>query len=119
MGIDIGTGTSKGVIIKDGEPVACYLLPSGINYKIAANKLAVELLKKAGISLDSIRYTVATGQGSSSVTYSQQSISYLRCCARGIFRLFPESRTIIDVEGQITQVMRLGNNWQLANFITS
>ena len=86
MGIDIGTSTSKGVIIQDGRTVADFLIPSGINYKTAAEKLAAGLLEKAGISRQDISYTVATGYGSGSVAYSQESAADTRCCARGIWQ---------------------------------
>jgi predicted CoA-substrate-specific enzyme activase len=119
MGIDIGTGTSKGVIIADGRPVADFLIPSGINYRIAAEKLAAGLREKTSLAGDSIRYTVATGYGAGSVTYSNESIADIRCCARGIYKLFPDVRTVIDVEAQTTQVIRLGKNGQMADFITS
>ncbi len=119
MGIDIGTGSSKGMIIRDSQPLAVCSLSSGINYVRAADALLSELLKEAGVSLAEIKYTVATGQGASSVSYSNQSISDMRCCARGISSLFPEARTIIDVEGQTTQVMRLSKTGLMADFITS
>jgi len=119
MGIDIGTGTSKGVVIKNGNTVASQIFPSGINYKVAANKLAEQLLDEAMVSMGDIACTVATGYGSSNVTYSNKSVSDLRCCAKGIYSIFPEARTVIDIEGQTTQVFRLGKDGQLANFITS
>jgi len=43
MGIDIGSGTSKGVITEDGKSKAYHLLPSGANYRVAAQKLGEEL----------------------------------------------------------------------------
>ena len=46
MGIDIGSGTSKGVITEDGKLLAYHLLPSGSNYKVAAQKLREELRPK-------------------------------------------------------------------------
>jgi predicted CoA-substrate-specific enzyme activase len=119
MGIDIGTSTSKGVIIDDSRVVADYLFPSGINYKTAAGKLASGLREKAGLDGDAIAYTVATGYGAGSVTYSNESISDIRCCAKGIYRLFPDVRTVIDIEAQTTQVVRLGKNGPLADFVTS
>jgi predicted CoA-substrate-specific enzyme activase len=118
MGIDIGTGAAKGVILQDARQEAFYTLTSGINYKIAAEKLAKELLKKAGLAVKEIRYTVATGYGAGSVAYADESISDIRCCVKGIFNLFPEVRTVIDIEGQTTQVIRLGKNGQIANFVT-
>ena len=39
MGVDIGSGTSKSVIIKDGNPVAYHLLPSGVDYRAIAQKI--------------------------------------------------------------------------------
>jgi predicted CoA-substrate-specific enzyme activase len=119
MGIDIGTGTSKGVIIRDGRLVADALINSGINYKTAAEKLAAGLLDKAGISRNDIRYTVATGCGAPNVTYADENVADIRCCAKGVFHLFPDVRTIIDIEAQTTQVIRLGKNGQIAGFITS
>jgi (R)-2-hydroxyacyl-CoA dehydratese activating ATPase len=119
VGIDMGTGTAKGVIVQDARISADYQLTSGINYKIAAGKLAEELLKSAGISKDDIKYTVATGYGAGSVAGANEIISDIRCCVKGIFNLFPDVRTVIDIEGQTTQVVRLGKNGQIANFVTS
>jgi predicted CoA-substrate-specific enzyme activase len=119
MGIDIGTGTSKGVIIKNSNIVTYYSLPSGINYEKAADALLDDLLRSAGISLADIAYTVATGQGASKVGYNDECINDIRCCTRGVYSLYPETRTIIDVEGQTTQVIRLGKNGKIANFVTS
>ncbi len=119
MGIDIGSGASKGVIIKDGELLAYHLLPSGVNYRVAAQKLQEELLAKAGLSPEDIAYTVATGQGSGNVPFSKKQITDIRCCARGINSVFPSVRTVIDVQGQSTQVIRLSENGQVVNFVIS
>jgi (R)-2-hydroxyacyl-CoA dehydratese activating ATPase len=119
MGIDIGTGTAKGVIIKDGLVVADYQLNSGVNYKAAAEKLVSGLLQKAGISGDQIKWTIATGYGAASVPGASESIADIRCCAKGMHHLFPDVRTVIDIEGQTTQVIRLGKGGQIAGFVTS
>lgn len=118
MGIDIGTGTSKGVIVQNAYLEAYHCLPSGINYAVAAEKLAKELLKKARLAMTDIRNKAATGYGAGSVAYADESISDIRCCVKGIFNLFPEVRTVIDIEAQTTQVIRLGKNGQIANFVT-
>jgi activator of 2-hydroxyglutaryl-CoA dehydratase len=62
MGIDIGSSTSKGVITSDRTAHAHHLLPSGVNYRVAARTLADELLAKGGLSQEDIACTVATGQ---------------------------------------------------------
>ncbi|HEY82133.1 MAG TPA: 2-hydroxyglutaryl-CoA dehydratase [Dehalococcoidia bacterium] len=119
MGIDIGSGTSKGVVTRDGEVLAYHLLPSGANYRAAAEKLRAELLAKAKLSSQDIAYTVATGQGSASVPYSDGQVTDIRCCARGISKIFPSARTVIDVQAQSSQVIRLGERGQVVNFVVS
>lgn len=119
MGIDIGSGTSKGVINRDGELLVYHIVPSGVNYRTAAGKLREELLAKAGLSLQDITCTTATGQGSGNVTFSNQQVTDIRCCARGINSIFPSARTVIDVQGQSTQVIRVSESGQVANFVIS
>jgi predicted CoA-substrate-specific enzyme activase len=119
LGIDIGSSTSKGVLNKNGDTVARHLLLSGVNYRLAAQKLVDELLVKAGIGSDDIACTVATGQGSANVELADQQVSDIRCCARGVYSIYPSVRTVIDVQGQSTQVLRLSGEGQVANFVVS
>ena len=119
MGIDIGSSSSKGVIIGDGKAKAYHLLPSGVNYRTIAQKLREELLVKAGLSPEDMVSTVATGQGSANVAYSDQQVTDIRCCARGINRIFPSVRTVIDVQAQSSQVIRLNDSGQVINFVVS
>ena len=119
MGIDIGSGTSKGVVTRDGKLLAYHLLPSGVNYRLAAQKLREELLAKAGLLPEDIAGTATTGQGAGSIPFSNKQIADLRCCARGINRIFPQVRTVIDVQGQSSQVIRLNEQGQVINFAVS
>ena len=119
MGVDIGSKTSKGVIIADGKITAFHLLPSGINYSSAAQKLRKELLTKAGLSVEKIKYTVSTGHGSGNVSYHNQQVSDTRSCARGIKSIFPSVKTVIDVQAQSSQVIRLSESGQVTNFAVS
>lgn len=119
MGIDIGSRTSKGVITKDGTLLAYHLLPSGVNYRTAAQKLREELLAKAGLSPEDIACTVATGQGSGNVPFSNQQVTDIRCCARGVNSIFPSVRTVIDVQAQSSQIIRLSESGQVTNFVVS
>jgi len=119
MGIDIGSGTSKGVVTNDGKLKAYHLLPSGVNYRIAAEKLREELLAKAGLLPEDIAYTITTGYGAGSVPFSNQQVADIRCCTRGINRIFPSVRTVIDVQGQSSQVIRLNEKGQVINFAVS
>jgi predicted CoA-substrate-specific enzyme activase len=119
MGIDIGSGTSKGVITRDGKLEAYHLLPSGFNYKLAAQKLMEELLAKAGILQEEIACTVTTGRGDNIISLGNQHVADIRCCARGINSVFPSARTVIDVQGQSSQVIKLSESGQVISFVVS
>ena len=119
MGIDIGSGTSKGVITQDGKPLAYCLLPSGVNYRGTAERLRDELLAKAGLSPKDIAYTIATGHGADSIPFSNEQVADIRCCARGINSIFPSVRTVIDIQGMSSQVTRLNEKGQVINFVVS
>jgi len=119
MGIDIGSGTSKGVITKDSKLEAYHLLPSGFDYKLTAQKLMEELLAKASILQEEIACTVTTGRGGNIISPENQHVADIRCCARGINSVFPSARTVIDVQGQSSQVIRVSDSGQVISFVVS
>ncbi len=119
MGIDIGSRTSKGVIIGDGEIKARYLLPSGFDYLATAEKLREGLMNEAGLPSEDVAYTVSTGQGAKSASFSDGQVADIRCCARGINSVFPSVRTAIDVQAQSSQVIKLSGDGQVINFVVS
>ncbi|MBI4267214.1 MAG: 2-hydroxyglutaryl-CoA dehydratase [Chloroflexi bacterium] len=119
MGIDIGSGTSKGVIMKDGKIEAYSLLASGINYRASAQNLRDGLLAKAGLAPEDIAFTVATGHSAGNVPFSNQYITDIRCCARGMRSVCPNVRTIIDIQRQSSQVLLLNSTGQVVNFVVT
>ncbi|MCH8864109.1 MAG: 2-hydroxyglutaryl-CoA dehydratase [Chloroflexi bacterium] len=119
LGIDIGSRTSKGVVTGDGRLLACHVLPSGVNYRAAAEKLREALLGKIGLSVSDIAATVATGQGAGNVPFPNEPVTDIRCCARGINGVFPAARTIIDVQAQSSQVIRLNGSGLVTGFVVS
>lgn len=119
IGIDIGSVTTKGVIAKDGMLECHHLIPSGFDYRAAAQQLKQELLAKAEMSQEDIAGIVATGCGASSVDFASRQVSEIVCCARGMEAIFPAVRTIISVGGQASQVIRMGASGRLADFAVS
>jgi len=119
LGVDIGSGSSKGVLILNTEPQAYHWIPSGFNYREAAQQLRELLLAKVGISSEEVTNTVATGYGAASASYSDLNVADIRCCARGINYLFPLVRTVIDVQGMSTQVIRVNGEGRVINFAVS
>ena len=119
MGIDIGSEAGKGVLTNDGKMSAYHVLPSGFQYRDTAENLRDELVKEAGISKSEIACVVATGQGAKSVEFADESVDDIRSCARGIWSLFSSVRTIIDVQGQSSRIIRVDDRGRVTDFVFS
>jgi predicted CoA-substrate-specific enzyme activase len=118
-GIDVGSVSVKAVVIDDGEVKAYHLTPAGANYRVAAQKAMEEALAKAGLSLKDMANIVATGYGASNVEFASQQVTDISCCARGISHVFPAVRTVIDVGGQASKVIRVNAEGKATNFVIS
>jgi len=118
LGIDIGSAYSKGVIIGDSELAAYHVIPSGANYRTAAETIKQELLRQLNLNQNDIADTVATGTGAGNVPFAGRQVSDIVCTARGINNVFPQVRTAIEVAGQSTKVMRI-NEGMVTNFAVS
>ncbi|MBY6950060.1 2-hydroxyisocaproyl-CoA dehydratase activator HadI [Clostridium botulinum] len=117
MGLDIGSTTSKGVIIKDGEEiVASVLVPVGTGTS-GPLKLIKELKEKSNLTEKDIEKTVVTGYGRIQYKDADKQISELSCHAKGVAFLIPGARTIIDIGGQDAKAMKLNAKGKLINFI--
>lgn len=119
MGIDIGSVTSKGVITRDGKLDAYHLLASGVNYRMAALKVREELLARAGLKDTDIALTITTGHGEGIIPFGKKHVPDIKCCAKGINNIFPSARTVIDVQGQSSQVIKLDEKGLVTNFAIS
>ena len=119
IGIDIGSGTSKGAIIRDGKLEDYHLLVSGVDYGMTSRKLREELLAKAGLNTGDIAGTVTTGHGAGIIPFGNKHVADIQCCAKGINHIFPSARMVIDVQGQSSQVIEVDENGQVANFAIS
>jgi predicted CoA-substrate-specific enzyme activase len=119
MGIDIGSAYSKGVIMKDSELAVYHIIPSGANYQTAAETIRQELLNQANLTQNDLADVVATGTGAANVAFASHSASEIVCTARGINSVFPEAKTVIEVAGQSSRVIKINEQGMVTNFTVS
>ena len=117
LGIDIGSATSKGIIVKNGKTDVYHMLPSGANYKAASEVLKKQLLAKAKLDDNDITRTITTGHGEGLIAFSDKHIPDIQCCAKGINRIFPAAEMVIDIQSQSSQVIHINDNGQVTDFI--
>ncbi|MBW1908369.1 MAG: hypothetical protein JRJ11_02340 [Deltaproteobacteria bacterium] len=119
IGIDIGSASSKGVIFCNQKTMASYVMPSGGNYQLTADKIREELLSSTGLSPGDIVYTVATGYGAETVTFADDIRADISCHSKGIFHLFPSVRTTVDVGDLHSKAFRIDEKGNQLRFLLS
>ena len=67
------------------------------------------VLEEAKLSADDIAFTVATGYGRYRVTFGDLQVTEISCHARGAVAEFPGTRTVLDIGGQDTKAIRIGD----------
>ncbi len=116
LGIDIGSTSSKCVIMKNGTEIAANSLISLGVGSSGPKRAMEEVFQKAGIDREDIIYTVATGYGRNSLkNMADKELSELSCHAKGAEFLCPQVHTVIDIGGQDVKVIHVENG-QMMDF---
>jgi predicted CoA-substrate-specific enzyme activase len=115
-GIDIGSSTSKGVLLREKERISSVLLPTGPESEKMGIEVFTQLLNRIGLSREEVRYVVSTGYGRIRVPFSNEMMSEIACHAKGCHFIFPQVRTILDVGGQDCKAIRVNSKGLHTNF---
>lgn len=117
MGLDIGSTSTKGVILENGQTiVATATFPLGIG-TVGPVKIVEQLFRRLSIERKDIIRLVVTGYGRMKYADSDRQISELSCHSKGAHFLVPNARTVIDIGGQDAKALKLSPNGKLLNFI--
>jgi predicted CoA-substrate-specific enzyme activase len=119
LGIDIGSAFSKAVVMTEKKIISYQVIPSGGDYKLAAEEVTGKALGKAKLSLANISYTVATGYGAAKVSFAGEVVSDISAGGSGISYLFPSVRTVIDIGGQFTKAFKVDDGGKPTAFLLS
>jgi (R)-2-hydroxyacyl-CoA dehydratese activating ATPase len=117
-GIDAGSRTTKVVLLRDGQEVmASGLVDQGIEQDALAESLLDRLLRKHRIARKQLGMVVATGYGRKLISVADTTITEITCQAWGVRSSVPEARTIIDIGGQDSKLLRLHANGAVGDFV--
>lgn len=116
-GIDIGSITTEALLFdKDKGIVGYTILQTGADSRKTAEMALEKVLAFSSKQPSDISYTVATGCGRKRADFAQQAVTEITCIAKGVNYLFPEARTIIDIGGQDTKVIRVDEKGRVVEF---
>lgn len=117
LGIDIGSSSSKAAILdheKKLRAVSVINLGTGTG---AYRQVIEKAVREAGMVREDILFTVATGYGRNGCEEANKRITEITCHAKGVRYLAGDARTVIDVGGQDSKVIRLDGNGRVDNFV--
>lgn len=114
IGVDIGSLTTKTVIVGKEGVLARGIIPTGDEAEASIRSAMAQALAEAGLRSDGLP-VVITGTGGKSLKgsrYGRQGIN--TCLARGIHSLYPSVRTVIDLGAETTAAIRVNVRGDLA-----
>ncbi len=117
-GIDIGSSTSKVVILEDNQVLSYSIIPTGAESAASAQRAMDEALRGTNhLSLEDMGWVIATGYGRVIVPFANETVTEISCHAKGANWLFPSVRTVLDMGGQDCKAIRCDDHGKLLNFI--
>lgn len=117
LGVDIGSTTSKAVIMEDGEKIVSSSIVVATVGTGGVLKAVDRVLNDLGMTAGDIDCTVATGYGRQTYKGADFEVSELTCHALGAHYIFDDVRTVIDIGGQDAKVLSLNDEGRMVNFV--
>ena len=115
-GIDIGSTTTKAVVLKDGDIFSYALQPTGIDIGSVSRQVIMEALEKADLKFEELDRIVATGYGRISIPFATTTITEITCNAAGVHHLYPHASLVVDIGGQDSKVIKIDSKGRVIQF---
>ena len=117
IGIDVGSVAAKAVAYNGEKIVAAALLPTGWSPKDTGEQLLKEIMTKLNITKTDVSTIVGTGYGRVSLSCIDKKVTEITCHGRGAYYIDPSIRTVIDIGGQDSKVIKLNDNGTVIDFL--
>lgn len=117
-GVDVGSVSSQGVIMLDGNLYAYSNMRTGSDSPNSSLNAMNWALEGTGLKLEDIHYIIGTGYGRINVPFAHRAITEISCHARGAnFMYGPTVRTILDMGGQDCKAIRCDEKGKVTAFL--
>ena len=108
LGIDVGSVSTNAVIIDEESRILGFsIVKSGFNHSEAIREAIGKACNESKVSSEIIRKIVGTGYGRRNVTGACKTVTEISCHAKGINLIEPSIRTVIDIGGQDSKVIKI------------
>lgn len=115
-GCDVGSLTSKVVIMKNNRIIGNSIIKSKPRPKDSADAALEGALAAAGVSKEDIQYCIGTGYGRERIEFVDKIVSEIKCHAKGARWMLPTAETVIDIGGQDCKAMKIDKSGNVGRF---
>lgn len=117
LGIDSGSTSTNAVIIDENENIVSYaVVRTGAKSIESAKKAFHLVLEKAHLKDEDISLIVSTGYGRISIPFAHMDVTEITCHGKGAYHLNKNVRTIIDIGGQDSKVIKIDERGDVIDF---
>jgi predicted CoA-substrate-specific enzyme activase len=118
-GIDAGSRSIK-VVLWDADRlsiVASAAVDQGVEQEALSLRLLQSLLQSQRLTQADLGAVVATGYGRKLISVADATITEISCQAAGVRQRAPDTRTIVDIGGQDSKVLRINGDGVVEDFV--
>lgn len=115
-GIDIGSNTTKAVIMENNRILSQHIVFTGYSAREAANEVLDGVLKKADLVRSDIKKLICTGYGRNYMTEADHTCTEITCHALGAYYSLPGVGSVIDIGGQDSKYITIGKAGAVSKF---
>jgi len=115
-GIDIGSITSKAVLMKDMKVLGFDVISTGYNSEKSGKEVLNLVLDKCFVNIEETDSIISTGYGRNRLSFAHKKITEITCHAAGAHFQDKKIRSVIDIGGQDSKVIILDENGSVTDF---
>jgi predicted CoA-substrate-specific enzyme activase len=118
LGLDLGSRAVKAVLFDPaaGRVAAAAVRDSSPDQAADAGNLLAAVLAGAGAGRDDLRRIVVTGYGRVQAGFADETATEIACHALGVAAVRPGVRTVVDIGGQDSKAILLGEDGRVRDF---
>jgi len=118
-GIDVGSVNTKAVLYdRQAQAIRCSRVePTGLKPRETAERVFRVCLAESGLSAAGLGPVLATGYARHAAGFASGSVTEIKAAAAGIRFWHPGCRTVVDIGGQDSKVIALGDDGRVREFV--
>lgn len=117
IGLDVGSVAAKAAAFDGNKILATCLMPTGWSPKDVGQAMLNEILDKVNLKRNQVKSIIGTGYGRVSLSFADKKITEITCHGRGAHFIDPDIRTIIDIGGQDSKVIKVNGKGVVTDFL--